>query len=85
MGDRMRFVSLQSKDVVNVCDGCRIGYVSDIEVDRTCNHIEAIIVERSSILNIFCFFKEIPCICIPCHDIVCIGEDVILVNIPVNE
>ena len=85
MGDRMRFVSLQSKDVVNVCDGCRIGYVSDIEVDNLCNRIEAIIVEKSSIFNIFCVFKEIPSLRIPCGDIVCIGEDVILVNIPVND
>ena len=81
----MRFVSLQSKDVVNVCNGCRVGYVSDVEIDNLCNSIEALIVERSSFFNIFCFFKEIPCIYIPCKDIVCIGEDVILVNIPIND
>lgn len=84
MGDRMRFVSLQSKDVVNVCDGSRIGYVSDIEIDDVCHTIEAIIVEESNFFHIFCFFKEVPTICIPCRDIVCIGEDVILVNIPSN-
>ena len=30
----MRFVKLQSKDVINVVvDGCKIGFISDIEID----------------------------------------------------
>ena len=29
----MRLVSLQSKDVINVYDGRKIGYIADIEVD----------------------------------------------------
>ena len=29
----MRFVKLQSKDVVNVVDGCKVGFISDIEID----------------------------------------------------
>ena len=29
----MRFVSLQSKDVINVYDGKKIGYIADIELD----------------------------------------------------
>ena len=31
-----RFSSLKCKEVVNVCDGCRLGFVSDVEVD-ICN------------------------------------------------
>ena len=26
-----RFSSLKCKEVVNVCDGCRLGYVGDVE------------------------------------------------------
>ena len=30
----MRFVSLQSKDVINVYDGKKIGYIADIDYQR---------------------------------------------------
>ena len=70
----MRFVKLQSKDVVNVVNGCKIGFISDIEIDWCTRTIQAIVVEKSSFLKLLCFFKEAPCIVI-------IGGDVILVTI----
>ena len=39
-----RFSSLKCKEVVNVCDGCRMGYVCDVEVDCRCGQIVAIVV-----------------------------------------
>ena len=27
-----RMVELRCKEVINICDGCRIGYVGDVEV-----------------------------------------------------
>ena len=39
-----RFSNLKCKEVVNVCDGCRLGYVCDVEVDCRCGQICAIIV-----------------------------------------
>jgi len=35
---------LRCKEVVNICDGCRLGYVNDLELDIHCGRIEAIIV-----------------------------------------
>ena len=31
----MRFVKLQSKDVINVVDGCKIGFISDINLQKS--------------------------------------------------
>lgn len=81
MGDGMRFVSLQSKDVVNAATGSKIGYVADIEIDPLCRCVQAIIVEKSSAFRLLCFFKGPPCLIIPMENIITIGEDVILVNI----
>ena len=39
-----RFTKLKCKEVINVCDGCRLGYVSDVEVDCSCGQILSIIV-----------------------------------------
>ena len=68
----MRFVKLQSKDVINVVDGCKIGFISDIEIDW-CG--------KYSFFKLLCFFKEAPCIVIPIECVVSIGGDVILVSI----
>jgi YlmC/YmxH family sporulation protein len=77
----MKLVTLQSKDVVNVVDGCKIGFISDIEIDWLTKQVCAIVVERYSLFRIFCFFKEMPCITIPVACIISVGGDVILVNI----
>lgn len=77
----MRFVKLQSKDVVNVINGCKVGFISDIEIDWCTRSIQAIVVERFSFFKLFCFFKEAPCIIIPFECVVSIGGDVILVSI----
>lgn len=77
----MRFVSLQCKDVINIVDGCRVGFVSDVEIDQCTCRVVSIIVERINMFRLFCFFKEAQCIEIPIEQVVNIGEDVILVNI----
>ena len=46
----MRFVSLQSKDVINVYDGKKIGYIADIELDWCQKCIRALIVENMNFL-----------------------------------
>ena len=77
----MRFLCLQSKDVINASTGKKIGFVGDIEVN-TCNLcIEAIVVERFSPLKFLCLVKGPPVIIIPISQIITIGEDVIIVNI----
>lgn len=77
----MRLLELQCKDVINVENGCRIGYVCDIDIDPQLAKICAIIVERRSVINYLKFLKEPNVIVIPIENIVSIGKDVILVNI----
>lgn len=77
----MRFLTLQSKDVIDASTGCKIGYVVDIEIDPLCQCIQAIIVERTSAFKFICFFKGPPCIIIPIQQILTIGKDVILVHV----
>ncbi len=77
----MRLVTLQAKDVVNVVTGCKIGYVTDVEIDLCTGNVEAIIVEKDTLFRIFCFFKDPSCIIIPLCCIVNIGADVILVEL----
>lgn len=52
----MRFVSLQSKDVINVYDGKKIGYIADIELDWCQKCIRALIVEKMNFFSFFLFF-----------------------------
>lgn len=82
MGDTMRLISLQSKDVVDATTGCKIGYVIDVEIDSCCRCIQAIVVERVTPFRLICLFKGPPAFLIPIENIITIGEDVILVNIP---
>lgn len=81
IGDIMRLVSLQSKDVINIFDGHKVGYISDIEIDWCTKQVLAIIVEKIGIFHFFCFFKDPPCIVIPIECVVSLKGDVILVNI----
>ena len=52
--ERMTTCDLRNKEVVNICDGVRIGYPSDFEFDMLDGRICAIVVPRSS--GFFGFF-----------------------------
>jgi len=77
----MRFICLQSKDVVSASTGKKIGFVVDLEFDPVCFRIQAIIVERCSPFKLICIFKGPPTFVIPIENIITIGEDVIIVNV----
>lgn len=76
----MRFITLQSKDVVSANTGVKIGYVVDMEIDPICHCIQALIVEKFTPLKFICIFKGPPVIIVPIENIMTIGEDVIIVN-----
>lgn len=73
------FDSLKNKEVINICDGTRLGYVCDIEIDLCDGKICTLIIPRDC--GLFSFSK---CrnICIPWRKIERIGDDIILVNMP---
>ena len=69
---------LQTKDVVNVSDGKRLGNIGDIDINLTTGKIESIIISGSGkMLGLFGRDEEVS---VPWRNIVKIGSDVILVR-----
>ena len=40
----LRISELRCREVINICDGCRVGYVNDAEFDCTGGNIVALVV-----------------------------------------
>ena len=68
---------LRQKDVVNICDGQKLGCVSELEIDAECGRVTAVIVYGDSFVSLL-FGKNK--ICIPWDKIKCIGRDTVLVE-----
>jgi len=74
-----RVYELQKKEVVNINDGKRLGFVYDIEIDLGTGKIGSIIVPgRGRILGIFGKYEEY---IINFSQIKKVGDDIILVDI----
>ena len=72
-------LDFKHKEVVNIVDGKRLGFVQDVTADLESGVITSIIVPgNSKLLNLFAGNNDIA---IPWQDIKCIGEDIILVEI----
>ena len=72
-------LDFKHKEVINIKDGRRLGFVQDVCADLESGTITSIIVPGSNkILNMFSNPNEIV---IEWKDIKCIGDDVILVEI----
>lgn len=79
----MRICDLKQKEVINICDGARLGPVCDVEFDLCCGRITCIIVagpcklfgilgrENEFVIDICCIKQ--------------IGEDVILVEVNIEK
>ena len=68
---------LQNKDVISVENGCKIGYVTDVEAEVCSGRISAIIV--SSVLSGFSL-KKPDTFRVCWSDIVVMGDETILVK-----
>ncbi len=68
---------LHSKEVINQKNGCRLGFVSDVEVDTCCGRVVAIIIYGKP--KCFGLMGHCDDIRIPWEDIKIIGDDTILV------
>jgi len=74
----LRAGDLRQKEVININDGKRLGFVSDVEIDFTAGYIESVIVPgRSGFLGIFGRGEEYV---IAWKDIVKVGDDILLVE-----
>ena len=72
-------LDFKHKEVVNINDGKRLGYVQDVCADLETGTITHIIVPGSNkLLNIFSQSNDIV---IPWKAVKCIGDDLILVEI----
>lgn len=76
---KVKISDFQTKDVINIVDGRRIGQVSDLELDLRAGRIEAIVVPNYS--RFFGLFGGGEDLVIPWQSIVKIGEDVVLVRL----
>lgn len=74
----MKISDFQTKDVINIVDGKRLGQISDLELDLRQGRIEAIIVPSySKFRGLFGGGSDL---IIPWNNIVKIGSDVVLVK-----
>ena len=78
MGDKG--LDFKHKEVINICDGKRLGYVQDVCADLDTGRITSIIVPggTNKIMRLFSNSNDI---IIPWERIKCIGDDLILVEI----
>lgn len=72
-------LDFKHKEVINITDGKRLGFVQDVTANLESGTITSIIVPGSNkVLNLFSSSNDIV---IPWDKIKCIGDDVILVEI----
>ncbi len=73
-----RFTDLRHKEVISVCDGCRIGFVDDVIVDtKNACIISIVIFGRSGCFGLFGKCEDY---IIPWEKIELIGEDTIIIS-----
>lgn len=75
----MKISDFQSKDVINIVDGKKLGQISDLELDLRQGRIDSIVVPTSG--KLFGFWGGGTDVVIPWRNIVKIGMDVVLVKL----
>ena len=75
-----RIRDLKCKEVINICDGCRLGYVDDVEIRVPEGQVIAVIVYGPC--RFFGLFGRGEEFYIPWECIQRIGDDIILVDKP---
>ena len=74
-----RIADLRCKEVINICDGCRLGYVCDVEVNTANGCLVSIIVPGPC--RFFGLFGREDDYIIRWENIKRIGDDIILVEV----
>ena len=70
---------LKQKEVINLCDGARLGRICDLEIDAECGVIVSIVVPGPP--RFWGLIKSDEEIVIPYANIRKIGEDVLLIDV----
>lgn len=80
---QQKFSEFKCKEVINICDGSRLGYVSDMEFEIPVGRITAIIVPGPC--RFLGLFGRTGDYFIPWHCIKRVGDDIILVDVIPNQ
>jgi len=75
----MKISDFQTKDVINIVDGKKLGQVSNLELDLRQGRIDSIVVPTAT--RFFGMFGSGNDVIIPWRNIVKIGADVVLVRL----
>lgn len=73
-----RMGELRNKEVINMRDGGRIGFISDVEIDTRTAQLTAVVIYGR--LRCFGLFGREPETVIPWRNITLIGDDTVLVE-----
>ncbi len=79
---RCSTAELRKLEIINLCDGARLGYASDFEFDKEDARILALVISGCN--GVFGLGREDD-IVIPWHKIECFGEDTILVRLSASD
>lgn len=74
-----RSSELRQKEVINISDGKRLGFISDVEIDLEGGRIEAIVIPAG--YRLFGLIGKENEFIIPWEKIKKIGEDIVLVDL----
>ncbi len=80
--ERFNTCDMRYKEVINLCDGSKLGCPSDFEINACDGKITAIVIEGQ---GGFLGFGQGEDLIVPWNKIECIGEDAILVRLMPNE
>jgi YlmC/YmxH family sporulation protein len=75
----VRIYDLKQKEVINIKDGCRFGFICDIEIDEHCGTVISIIVPGPG--RVFGMFGRDQEYKIPWENVCQFGDDIILVDV----
>jgi len=75
----IRIYELRQKEIINIKDGTRFGFVADLEIDQKNGKISKLIVPGPA--RVFGVFGRDTEYSIPWDDIKQIGDDIILVDV----
>ena len=79
----LRIYELRQKEIINVKDGTRFGFVADLEIDDETGKIDKIIVPGPA--KVFGVFGREVEYCIPWESIKQVGDDIILVDVDIED
>ena len=79
----VRIYELRQKEVINIRDGTRFGFIADLEIDNKNGDIKSMIVPGPA--RVFGVFGRDSEYCIPWDAVKQIGDDLILVDVDTKE